>query len=116
MSIAIFSNTQKKAFMALARKMIFADDLVDFAESEAFIKLKERLGVSEFEEMDGDLETLLSNFELSMEKETVLEELLVVSNVDREYSDEERAFIKEVSGMMEIDEKTVEKLEKRVGA
>ncbi len=114
MSIAVFTDTQKKAFMALVRKMIFADDIVDFAESEAFIKLKERLGVTEFEEMDGDLDGLLSNFDLRVEKETVLEELLIVSSVDQEYSDEERAFIKKVSEMMNIDADAVEKLEKRI--
>ncbi len=115
MSIAVFNETQKKAFMALVRKMIFADDLVDFAESEAFIKLKERLGISEFEDMGDDIEKLLSNFELKIEKETILEELVGVSNIDHEYSDEERAFIKKISGMMNIDEKTVEKIEKSAG-
>ncbi|MCP4688454.1 MAG: hypothetical protein GY859_10405 [Desulfobacterales bacterium] len=115
MSISVFSDAQKNAFMALVRKMIFADDLVDFAESEAFIKLKERLGISEFEDVGEDLEKLLSNFDLEIEKTAVIEELLTISNIDHEYSDEERAFIKKISGLMGVDEKTVEELEKRAG-
>ncbi len=114
MSISDFNDAQKKAFMTLVRKMIFADDIVDFAESEAFIRLKERLGVSEFEEMDGDLQRLASNFDSVAEKESVLEELVRVSRVDHEYSEEERAFVTKISEMMNLDRDAVQAIESKI--
>ncbi len=105
MLLSMLEENQRKPFLALAKKCIDSDEIVDMNEAQLFSGMREEMGLDQGSldlNETIEIQEIVPVFNTKKSKVVVILELLKISLSDSDYSFEERDFIRNVSDAMEM--------------
>lgn len=105
MFLSELSKDQKIAFHNIAIQLIYYDDILDTAEAGLIKNLDFEMGLLGKKIPSNDVtEELLKLFDTKKSKIILLIELILIGNIDNEYSVEESEFIKQLAESLSISQ------------
>jgi len=112
MFLHLFTEDQRKAFLALAKQFVEADaalsneehNLVELMYAEADIPFETELP-------EGDVPALLGAFDTRQARAAVLLELIGAGHADRDFSADENAFVSKVAKGLGVGDEELRRME-----
>lgn len=103
---------QKKAFLALAIKMMMADGVTDPREENAILTMRQEMGLwAETRLPQGSIEELAAHFTEKKSRRIVILELLGLVYADERYQEQEQRLLRGLANLFEMEEEEATKME-----
>jgi tellurite resistance protein len=112
MFLHLLNDSQQRAFLALAKQFVEADQNLSDEEHNLLELLWAETGQDFDTELpEGDVETLAAAFDGKQVKAAVLLELITVGHADDEFHPEESAFIDRLAAALGVDAAKVKEMD-----
>lgn len=110
-----FSLSQKKAFLALAQKMIEADSRIENKERLYLLYIKNEMGFETDVAIPSlSLDQITNEFKTTHSKLWMMLELIGVAHIDDEIAESEQQLVRDVAKKLNIKNNTIEELKEIV--
>jgi tellurite resistance protein len=105
MFLNMLTEAQKKAFLAIAMKIIGADGLLDPRERQMIEGMRYEMGLwNETDLPKGSIEELAKPFDTRQSRVTLMLEGIALAYVDEEYTSEEEKILRALALVFELSE------------
>jgi tellurite resistance protein len=112
MYLSSLSEEQKKAFLAIAMRIIKADGVMDPKERKTIEVMRYEMGLLEETDLPkGYIEDFLKPFDTRESKVIALIESIALAYVDGDYAEEEKKILREMALTFEFSEKEATDME-----
>jgi hypothetical protein len=112
MFLHLLNDSQQRAFLALAKQFVEADQTLSDEEHNLLELLWAETGQAFDAELpEGDLDTLAAAFDGKQVRAAVLLELITVGHCDLEFHPEESAFIERLARIFDVDDATLKEMD-----
>jgi tellurite resistance protein len=112
MFLHLLNDSQQRAFLALAKQFVEADQTLSDEEHNLLELLWAETGQEFDAELpEGDVETLAAAFDGKQIKAAVLLELITVGHSDLEFHPDESAFIDRLARALGVEDATVKEMD-----
>jgi uncharacterized tellurite resistance protein B-like protein len=112
MFLNLLTEEQKKTFMALATRVMMADDQTDPREERLFSAMRQEMGLwQEFRLPQGSLEDLAASFPDKKSRGVVMLELLGLVYADDRFATQEQKLLRGLANLFEISQETADNME-----
>jgi tellurite resistance protein len=112
MFLHLLNDSQQRAFLALAKQFVEADQTLSDEEHNLLELLWAETGQDFDAELPvGDVESLAAGFDGKQIKAAVLLELITVGHADAEFHPEESAFLERLAAALGVEDTTLKEMD-----
>jgi tellurite resistance protein len=106
------TDEQKKSFLAIARKIIGADGILDTRERQMIEGMRYEMGLwNEIDLPQGYIEDLAKSFDTRQSRVILMLESIALTYADEEFSGEEKKILRELALLFEFSEEEATAME-----